>query len=99
VIKLYDVIENQKCKILILEYCSGGALDSYIKTRGPVDESDAVVILRQIILGLAVPFFLVRNCTETGSFIGTSSLPTSSSTTECSNWLILASLKRLKARL
>jgi serine/threonine protein kinase len=33
VIKLYDVFENKKCKVLVLEYCSGGGLDSYITRR------------------------------------------------------------------
>jgi len=62
VIKLYDVMQNDRCKVLVLEYCNGGGLDSYIKDHGPTEESDAVIILRQIILGLAVSGFLFRNC-------------------------------------
>jgi serine/threonine protein kinase len=65
VVKLYETFQNSKCKVLIMEYCRHGALDHFISERGALDEEDALVILRQIILGLSVPSSSRRNCTAT----------------------------------
>jgi hypothetical protein len=53
-----------------LEYCRHGGLDNFITERGAIEEEDAVEILRQLILGLAVFPLLFRNYIETTSFIG-----------------------------
>lgn len=57
VVKLYEAYENTKCKVLIMEYCRNGGLDNFISERWALEEEDAVEILRQIMLGLAVPIF------------------------------------------
>jgi serine/threonine protein kinase len=34
ILKLYESYSNEKCKVLVLEYCNGGTLEEYIKKRG-----------------------------------------------------------------
>lgn len=76
VVKLYDCYENQRCKVLIMEYCRHGGLDNFIIQRGAIEEEDAVSILRQIILGLAVRPILPRNFIRTTSSTAISNQPT-----------------------
>ena len=57
IIKLYASYTNEKCKVLIMEYCNGGTLENLIKRRGGLEESNAVTLLKEIILGLGVRSF------------------------------------------
>jgi serine/threonine protein kinase len=70
IIKVIDSFENDNCKVIILEYCNSGTLQDYLRKRGAIEEPDAIVILKQILFGIAVQLYLHRKCTEMGSFIG-----------------------------
>ena len=53
VMKIYDVYENKSLKIMVIEYCSGGTLSDLIYRRGRIPESEAIEILKQIIMGVS----------------------------------------------
>ena len=49
IIKLYDVFENEKCIYIIMEYCAGGDLFSYIEKRGfKLKEERAAEIIHKL---------------------------------------------------
>ena len=53
VVRLYDVFEiNNDCFCTVLEMCSGGDLDSYIKQQVSLSEKEARCIITQIFSGL-----------------------------------------------
>lgn len=53
VVKLYDVFEIDSISFCtVLEYCSAGDLDSYLKKHGNLPEFEAKVIINQIFQGL-----------------------------------------------
>ena len=54
IIKLYESFTNDIGKVLVMEYCNGATLEHYIKKRGGLEESNAIVILKEIIFGIAV---------------------------------------------
>lgn len=96
VVKLYDSFENQRCKVLVMEYCRHGGLDNFIVQRGAIEEEDAVSILRQIILGLAVCLPLLRNFIRTTSSTVISSQPTYCFTMASLRLAISASARRYR---
>lgn len=54
VMKLFDVFENKWLKIMVVEYCNGDTLANQIMSRKKIPESEAIEILKQIILGISV---------------------------------------------
>ena len=56
VIKCYDIVENNRYKIFVLEYCNRGTLHDELKKKKAYPVNDALAILKQIILGLSVIF-------------------------------------------
>ncbi|KAE8404675.1 hypothetical protein BDV37DRAFT_293732 [Aspergillus pseudonomiae] len=52
VVRLYDVWENRGEIYLVLEYVEGGELFHHITDNGPLQEFEAVKLLRQILAGL-----------------------------------------------
>lgn len=52
VIQYKGRIETNNSHYIIMEYCSGGDLEDYVKTRGPLKENEAVELLKQIINGM-----------------------------------------------
>lgn len=71
VVKCFDIIENQRYKILVLEFCNKGSLDDELKKKNALPVEYALAILKQIILGIAVIFsHNFRNYTEIRSFTG-----------------------------
>ncbi len=58
VIKCYNVKENERYKIFVLEYCNRGSLSDELKVKKAFPIIDALAILKQIIVGLAVKFIL-----------------------------------------
>lgn len=68
VLKCFEIIENSSLQILVLEYCNGKTLQQLIDENRHLKEEDAVKILRQIIIGIAVAYILVRNSTATALF-------------------------------
>ena len=52
VIQYKGRIETTNSHYIIMEYCSGGDLEGYLKTRGPLKENEAVELLKQIINGM-----------------------------------------------
>lgn len=56
VIRCFDVYENKSLKIMIIEFCNGGTLQSEIDVKKRIPEKEAILILKQIINGIAVFF-------------------------------------------
>jgi serine/threonine protein kinase len=52
IIRLLDVVSSPKAKFLILEYCNGGDLYSYLKSHERLTESFVQSIVQQIIKGM-----------------------------------------------
>lgn len=70
VIKCYDIVENNKYKIFVLEYCNRGTLHDELKKKKAYPVNDALAILKQIILGLSVIHIsFLRNFIKNLSFI------------------------------
>lgn len=59
VVKCYDIVENNRYKIFIMEYCNHGSLHDVLIKKKAYPVNDALAILKQIILGLSE---LHRNC-------------------------------------
>lgn len=53
IVRLYDMFETDKHTCFVMEMCSGGDLQSYIKKRRKVDEKIAKYFFKQIVEGLA----------------------------------------------
>ena len=49
VVQLHEVLKTQNNVYLIMEYCAGGDLATYVKTHGPVDEITAKKWLGQLV--------------------------------------------------
>uniref|UniRef100_A0A1I7TSL5 Protein kinase domain-containing protein n=1 Tax=Caenorhabditis tropicalis TaxID=1561998 RepID=A0A1I7TSL5_9PELO len=49
IVKFYESFVDNDDTYLVMELCEGGSLISYVKERGPLDDSTAVHILRQLI--------------------------------------------------
>jgi len=47
---VFEIDENAFCTVL--EYCDGSDLDTYLKSKGSLDESEAKLILSQVLSGL-----------------------------------------------
>lgn len=71
VVKCYNVYENRSLKIMVMEYCNGGELQREISTKYKIPEREAILILKQIINGIAVLFSIFRSCTTTTLSIAT----------------------------
>lgn len=53
VVELYNYFEDRQYVYLVVEYCQGGELQSYLQARGePLDEAEASHLLRQIVDGM-----------------------------------------------
>jgi serine/threonine protein kinase len=54
IIQLYEIIDNQKYVILVMEYVGGGSLHGYLKSKSQrrLEEWDASRIFRQIVEGI-----------------------------------------------
>lgn len=48
IVRLYDVIKEGFMVHLVMEYCSGGSLEDYIKKKGPIPEEEARHFIRQL---------------------------------------------------
>lgn len=59
VMKLYDVYENKWLKIMVIEYCNGGTLSEEILRRNRIPQKEAIEVIKQIILGIAVIYSLI----------------------------------------
>lgn len=64
VMKLYDVYQNKWLKIMVMEFCNGGTLSEEITTRNRIPERQAIDILKQIIIGIAVIYLLIQGMHE-----------------------------------
>ena len=53
VVQLLDVFESSDEVYLVMELCQGGALSSLVKEKGRLDEQDAAVILKSVLLALS----------------------------------------------
>jgi serine/threonine protein kinase len=54
VVKCYNVYENRSLKIMVMEYCNGGELQREITNKYKIPEREAILILKQVINGIAV---------------------------------------------
>ncbi|KAA8546986.1 hypothetical protein F0562_003415 [Nyssa sinensis] len=54
IIRLLDVFQDQACIFLVLEFCAGGHLASYIRNHGRVQEQIARRFMQQLAAGLEV---------------------------------------------
>lgn len=52
-IKCFDIYENKSLKIMVIEYCNGGTLQQEIRNKHRIPEKQAILILKQIINGIA----------------------------------------------
>ncbi|XP_077518070.1 polo like kinase SAK [Amblyomma americanum] len=53
VVELYNYFEDRQYVYLVVEYCPGGELQSYLKSRkGPLSEPEASHVLAQVVSGL-----------------------------------------------
>jgi serine/threonine protein kinase len=43
---------------MVIEYCNGGTLESEIMARRRIPENEAIAILKQLIIGLSVNYFI-----------------------------------------
>lgn len=57
-IKCYDVYENESLKLMLMEYCKDGDLEQEVRRNKFLPENDAVIILKQILNGLAVKIYI-----------------------------------------
>jgi len=57
VLKIFESYTNNICKILVMEYCNGASLEHYLKRKGRFQERNAIIILKEIIFGLAVSIY------------------------------------------
>ena len=64
VMKLYDVYQNKWLKIMVMEFCNGGTLSEEITSRNRIPERQAIDILKQIIIGIAVIYLLIQGMHE-----------------------------------
>lgn len=53
IIRLLEVFESQKHLLMVMEYAGGGDLLKFLKERGPMKESDAKFVFKQIVYGLS----------------------------------------------
>ena len=53
IIRLLEVFESSKHLLMVMEYADGGDLLHFVKKVGPIGESDAKYIFKQIVYGLA----------------------------------------------
>ena len=68
VVKCYDIVENKRYKIFVMEYCNRGSLQDELRKKKAYPVNDALAILKQIILGLSVQsYFIYSNFTRTVS--------------------------------
>ncbi|XP_009591313.1 serine/threonine-protein kinase ATG1t [Nicotiana tomentosiformis] len=54
IIRLFDIFQAENCIFLVLEFCAGGDLASYIRNHGRVRECVAIKFMKQIGAGLEV---------------------------------------------
>ncbi|CAK7355056.1 unnamed protein product [Dovyalis caffra] len=54
IIRLLDVFEDERCMFLVLEFCAGGNLSSYIRQHGRVQEKIARRFMQQLGAGLEI---------------------------------------------
>ncbi|PIA18199.1 kinase-like protein, partial [Coemansia reversa NRRL 1564] len=59
IVRLYDVIQNPKFTMIVMEHNSGGELLHHIRKRGRLHESEARVLFRQIVSAMD---YTHRNC-------------------------------------
>jgi serine/threonine protein kinase len=52
IVKLLDVQRSAKYIFIVLEFCAGGDLTKYIRAKGPLNETQAQRVLRQLAAGL-----------------------------------------------
>lgn len=69
IVKCYDVYENRSLKIMVMEYCNGGDLQGEISSKGKIPEKEAILILKQLINGIAVSIVIFRKCITIGLYI------------------------------
>lgn len=60
ILKCLDLLENEKYRVVVLEYCDGGSLYDLIKRESKLPEEKAIGILAQILFGFAVKYRLLR---------------------------------------
>jgi calcium-dependent protein kinase len=53
VVKLYEIYEDARCMYLVMEYCTGGELFDRIVNAGSFDESQAALLLAQMLRAVA----------------------------------------------
>ncbi|KAJ4715250.1 protein kinase family protein [Melia azedarach] len=54
IIRLHEVFQAEKCILLVVEFCAGGNLSSYIRKHGRVLEHNARTFLQQLGAGLEI---------------------------------------------
>lgn len=52
VVQLYEVLETHGKMFLIMEYCSGGDLSQYFKSKGKISEKDIRYLMQDLAAGL-----------------------------------------------
>ena len=58
IIKCFDLIQNQKWRVLVLQYCEQGTLCDKIYKEGKLEEKETIEIMAQMMLGFAVVFLI-----------------------------------------
>eukprot|EP01103_Thecamoeba_quadrilineata_P017453 TRINITY_DN6202_c0_g1_i1.p1 TRINITY_DN6202_c0_g1~~TRINITY_DN6202_c0_g1_i1.p1 ORF type:complete len:528 (+),score=94.12 TRINITY_DN6202_c0_g1_i1:47-1585(+) len=52
VVQLYDFLEDEHCLYIVMEYCSGGNLETYLQQHPTITEKNAKCIISQTVEGL-----------------------------------------------
>jgi len=52
-VNVYDVFDDPENYYIVMDYCEGGDLFDYVITHGRISESEAAVVFRQIVEGVA----------------------------------------------
>jgi len=52
IVELYQYFEDNECAYLLLELCKNGDLSTFINSRGPLPEAEALWIFKQIVEGV-----------------------------------------------
>lgn len=61
VMKLFDVYENKWLKIMVIQFCNGGTLSEEIISRNRIPEKQAIEVVKQIIMGVAVILSIIQD--------------------------------------
>lgn len=64
-LKCYKILEDDKVKVMVLEFCDGGSLFEKIENEGKISEKECIKILDELLRGFGVVFGVFRSSTET----------------------------------